>query len=372
VAVDYRDYYQDLGVPRGASQAEIKRAYRKLARQHHPDLKPGDTAAERRFKEVNEANEVLSDPAKRQRYDELGANWAAYTAAGGPGGPGRPDPFAPGGPFAGGSRAGGPGGNVRYEFHSSDEEGFSDFFRTFFGGDPAAAGTAGRGRTRTARGGESGSSFDDVLAGLGLHGTTAGYGTTTAAPDGRGRMGATAAAPPSVEAEVELTLEEAFHGTKRLVQVDGKRLEVTVPRGVETGSRIRLKGRGGGDPNHPADLYLVTRVKPHPVYTRIGADLTREIPVTLGEALLGGEVTVRTLKGRVRLTVPAGTQPGRTFRLKEQGMPRLKTKGGQPPTGDLLVRIRVVLPIELSDEAKAAARHLVELVDQPDPRHDLD
>jgi DnaJ-class molecular chaperone len=203
---------------------------------------------------------------------------------------------------------------------------------------------------------------------MGLRGTAADSGAFGAGTTARPAPART----PSVEAEVELTLEEAFHSTTRLVQVDGKRLEVTVPRGVETGSRIRLKGRGGGEPDHPADLYLVTRVRPHPVYTRIGADLTREVPITLGEALLGAEITVSTLKGRVRLTIPPGTQPGRTFRLKGQGMPRLKPKSGEPPTGDLLVKVKVILPTDLSDDARAAALRLVELVDQPDPRRGLD
>jgi curved DNA-binding protein len=363
VSVEYRDYYRDLGVARDASPAEIKRAFRKLARQHHPDLKPGDAAAERRFKEINEANEVLSDPEKRKRYDELGANWAAYAGSTGAGA----DPFGQGGPFAG--YAGRPGGGIRYEFHTTDEAGFSDFFRTFFSGAAAGAGAAsGRGRRRAAATADAGASFDDILAGMGLGGSAAGHGgfaASATAPPAQART-------PSVEAEVELTLEEAFHGTTRLVQVDGKRLEVTVPRGVETGSRIRLKGRGGGDPGHPADLYLVTRVRPHPVYTRIGADLTREVPITLGEAMLGAEITVSTLKGRVRLTIPPGTQPGRTFRLKGQGMPRLKPKSGEAATGDLLVKVKVVLPTDLSDGAGEAARRFVELVDQPDPRHGLD
>ena len=362
MSVEYRDYYKDLGVARDASPAEIKRAFRKLARQNHPDLKPGDAAAERRFKEINEANEVLSDPGKRKRYDELGADWAAYAGSTGAGG----DPFGPGGPFAGYAARPG-GGNIRYEFHTSDDAGFSDFFRTFFSGAAAGAGaTSGRGRGRGSATTE-GASFDDILAGMGLGGSAAGPGGFGAGP-----ARPTQARAPSVEAEVELALEEAFHGTTRLVQVDGKRLEVTVPRGVETGSRIRLKGRGGGDPDHPADLYLVTRVRPHRVYTRIGADLTREVPITLGEALLGAEITVSTLKGRVRLTIPPGTQPGRTFRLKGQGMPRLKPKSGEPPTGDLLVRVKVVLPTDLSDEAREAARRFVELVDQPDPRSGLD
>jgi curved DNA-binding protein len=363
VSVDYRDYYKDLGVARDASQAEIKRAYRKLARQHHPDVKPGDKTAERRFKEINEANEVLSDPDKRERYDQLGANWDAYSRAPGAGGS---DPFGPGGPFAGFGRPG--GGNIRYEFHTTGDEGFSDFFRTFFGGAAAGARstTSGRGRSGGAFGDAgAGASFEDILAGMGLSGASTGRAGRSAAGT-VGRAGTNRI--PSVEAEVELTLEEAFHGTSRLVQVDGKRLEVTVPRGVETGSRIRLKGRGGGDPDHPADLYLVTRVRPHGTYARVGADLSREVPITLGEALLGAEITVRTLKGRVRLTIPAGTQPGRTFRLKGQGMPRLKPKAGEAPTGDLLVKVRVVLPTDLSAEARDAARRLAELVGQPDPR----
>ena len=366
MSVDYRDYYKVLGVDRGATQAEIKRAFRKLARQHHPDLKPGDAAAERRFKEINEANAVLSDPDKRKRFDEVGANWDAYQTGGSAAGA---DPFGPGSPFAGYGAS--PGGNVRYEYRTSGDSGdFSDFFQTFFeDGAPGARSTGGGRRSRSSGGAQGRASFEDILAGMGLDGApgaTGGFGST-----GRGPA-AGPARPPSMEAEVEVTLEEAFHGTKRLVAIDGKRLEVTVPRGVETGSRIRLKGRGGGDPDHPADLYLVVRVKPHPAYTWIGADLSREVPITLGEALLGAEITVKTLKGRVRLTIPPGTQPGRTFRLKGQGMPRLRPKAAEPATGDLLVKVRVILPTALSDEARGAAKPFLELVDQPDPRRGLD
>jgi DnaJ-class molecular chaperone len=376
--MEYRDYYSVLGVKRDASPAEVKRAFRKLAREHHPDRNPGNAAAEQRFKEVNEANEVLSDPEKRKRYDQLGANWDAFSRAGA----GGADPFGPGGPYAG--AAGGPGGGIRYEFRTSgDAGGFSDFFRTFFSG--AAAGTASgaaRGRRGSSATTSEGSSFEEILAGLGLGempvGGSPGYGSWTAdtggpaatagrgtgSRNGRGRTGG----PPAVEAEVEVSLEEAFHGTSRLVEVGGKRLEVAVPRGVETGSRIRLKGRGGGDPAHPADLFLVTRVRHHPVYSRIGADLSRELPIGLGEALLGAQIPLATLKGRIVLTVPRETQNGRTFRLKGQGMPRLKPKAGEAETGDLLVRVRVVLPTGLSDEATEAARRLVELAHQPDPR----
>jgi DnaJ-class molecular chaperone len=163
-----------------------------------------------------------------------------------------------------------------------------------------------------------------------------------------------------VEATAELSLEEAYHGASRVVEVDGKRLEVTIPPGVETGTRIRLSGQGGNG----RDLFVVCRVRPHPVFTRRGADLEREIALSLAEALLGDEVPVATLKGRVLLTIPAGTQAGRTFRLTGQGMPRFRGSGH----GDLYVRVRVVLPTTLSPEAREAARRFLDLVDQPNPR----
>ena len=346
--MDYKDYYKVLGVAKTATQAEIKKAYRKLARQFHPDRNAGDKAAEAKFKDLNEANEVLSDPAKRKQYDELGANWEAYARAGaGAGGRGGGDPFAGFGGFGAG---GGP--NVRYEFRTSggDAGQFSDFFRMFFGGDGPTAEPTGSGRTRTrqARGGGSGASLEDVLAGMG--GTGGGFATTGT---GGGRL-------PPAEAEAELSLEEAFSGTTRLVDVDGKRLEVKIPAGVDSGSRIRITGKGGGN----RDLYIIPKVRPHPVFTRTGADITRELRVTLAEALLGGQVPVGTLTGRVLLTLPAGTQNGRSFRLSGQGMPRLKGEG----RGDLYVRVIVVLPTNLSDEAKAAARTFLDLADQPNPR----
>jgi DnaJ-class molecular chaperone len=177
------------------------------------------------------------------------------------------------------------------------------------------------------------------------------------------RTGSTGRERPArgeLEAPTELTLEEAFHGTTRLVEVEGKRYEVQLPRGVDTGSRVRLSGKG---PNG-RDVVVAVRVRPHEVYQRRGADLERELPITLREALLGGEVPVQTLKGRILLTVPAGTQAGRTFRLKGQGMPKLKDGG----TGDLYVKVRVVLPATMSDGARDAARTFLDLVDQPDPR----
>jgi curved DNA-binding protein len=342
--MEYKDYYAVLGVPRTASQAEIKKAFRRLARQHHPDAKPGDTTAERRFKEVNEANEVLGDPQKRKQYDELGANWEAISRARAAGATG-------GSPFG---AYGAPGGNVRYEFRTTGDPGeFSDFFRVFFGedagGDVHRTG-AGPGRGTRPTGGPG---FDEILAGMGLAGHAMG-GT----PAGTARSGRPAPRP-AAEAHAEISLAEAYHGTSRLVDVDGKRLEVTIPPGADTGTRIRLTGKapGGGD------LFVVVRQLPDARFTRRGADLERELPLTLEEALLGAEVRVETLKGSVLLRIPAGTQSGRTFRLTGQGMPRFKANGH----GDLYVKARVILPTNLSDEATEAARRFFERAKQPDP-----
>ena len=349
--MEYRDYYETLGVPRTATKAEIKKAFRTLAREHHPDKKPGDKAAEKRFKDVNEAHAVLSDPEKRKKYDQLGANWEAFSRAGaGAGAGGASSPFGAGAgsPFGGFSYGSAPGGGIRYEFRTSGDPGaFSDFFETFFGAGGGAGGGA-----RTA----GGTSIDDLLAGMGVGAQQRARGSGAGGSNGTRQP--LKLAP--VEAVAELDLEEAFHGTSRLVDVGGKRLQVTIPRGVDSGSRIRLGGKGGDG----RDLVVVTRVRPHPVFTRKGADLERELPIRLEEALLGGEVPVGTLKGRVLLKIPASTQPGRTFRLKGQGMPTLKGEG----TGDLLVRVRLVVPTDLSDEARAAAERLFDLIDQPDPR----
>src|SRR5260221_44557 len=229
--LEYKDYYAVLGVPRTASPAEIKKAYRKLARQHHPDAKPGDTASERRFKEVNEANEVLGDPDKRRQYDELGANWEQISRA-----------RAAAGAAGGGSPFGGPGGpgNVRYEFRTSGDPGeFSDFFRAFFGQDAEpgafqAASGPGRGTRPT-----GGLGFDDILAGLGLAGQPAGSGR------GAG-SGARTVPPPPPEAQAQISPAEAYPGTSRLVGIQGQRLQITMPpRG---GRRNLLRPRQPSQP----------------------------------------------------------------------------------------------------------------------------
>lgn len=355
--MDYKDYYAVLGVPRTATQAEIKKAFRKAARKHHPDTNTGDAAAERAFKDVNEANAVLSDPEKRGLYDRMGKDWEAYARAGATAGAGAGarGGAASGGPFAGFGGTPG-GGNVRYEFHTSDDAGgFSDFFNAFFTGDAAGdAGATGPGPGRRPSGGAS---FEDILAGMGLRGDG-----TSGAPAG---SASTRAAPrparlPEAEAIAEISLDEAFHGTTRLVEVEGKRLEVTIPPGADTGTRIRLAGKapGGGD------LYVLVRQAKDPVFTRKGVDLERELSLSLREALLGAEVPVRTPKGRVLLTIPAGTQAGRTFRLTGRGLPKMKGGGH----GDVLVRTRIVLPTGLSDEARTAATTFLDLTDQSDPR----
>lgn len=363
--MEYRDYYATLGVPRTASQAEIKKAFRKLARQHHPDVNKGDAAAEQRFKEVSEANEVLSEPEKRKLYDQLGANWQAYqasAASGGPGGAGSPG--GAGNPFADFESFGSPGPGVRYEYrgNAEDLEGFSEFFRTFFGGGGSAFGgssfggssfggssfgefaDAGGARTRTRA---RGSSIEDLLSGFG-----------EGPRGGNGR--AATATRPRLEAETEVTLEEVASGTKRLIDLDGKRIEVSIPAGVTDGQRVRFSGVTAGK----VDVYVRVKVKPHPVFTRKGPDLHRELAITLREALLGGEVHVSTIGGRVALRIPPETQNGRVFRLAGKGLPKIRGDG----RGDLYVKVRVVLPTGLSAEAGKAAEEFLDLVKQPDPR----
>ena len=356
--MEYRDYYATLGVPRTATQAEIRKAFRRLAREHHPDVNKGDAGAERRFKEVSEANEVLSDSEKRKAYDQLGANWEAYQRAGAATGR---DPFAG---FA--SAAGSPGspGGVRFEFHGDPEDlaGFSDFFRTFFAGSAtggaAAAGPSAGWRTRMAGGDpDLGPLFGGIGGETGAGYTSSGFGTGTA----RGRRVDRPTERSDAVATTSVTLEEVMTGTERVLQVGGKRLEVRVPPGVRDGQRIRLSGKaeGGGH------IYLTVSVEPHTVFTRDGANLSRELPLTLGEALLGGQVHVETIGGkRLLLTIPAGTQQGRMFRLTGQGLPR----GTGDGRGDLLVRTRVALPTHLDEEGRELARAFVEHVKQPDPR----
>ncbi len=352
--MEYRDYYATLGVGKGASQADIKKAFRRLARENHPDVNKGDDTAEKRFKEISEANEVLSDPEKRKAYDQLGANWKTYQQAGG---------AAAGNPFAGGSAGsssagGGFPGGVRFEYHGDAEDlsGFSDFFRAFFT-SPGAGGT----RAAGARPGPH-IDIDPLFGGLGGDSgagyAPSGFGTSSA----RGRR----PVPPrraDATADATISLEEVMRGTERHLQVGDRTLEVKIPPGVRDGQRIRLTGKAEGGGN----VYISVGVSKHPVFARDGADLTMDLSLTLGEALLGADVHIETLAGkRLALTIPAGTQNGRVFRLTGQGLPRFGAEGN----GDLRVRTKVVLPTFLDEEGRAMAQTFIDHINQSDPRHE--
>ena len=354
--MEYKDYYAILGLPRTASQADIKKAFRRLARQHHPDVNKGNAEAERRFKEINEAHAVLADSEKRRAYDTLGADWAAYQQ-GGAGG--AENPFAD---FVRRSYAGpgGAPGGIRFEYRGNAEDlsGFSDFFRTFFGASaPGASSGSASGRTSTGRAG--GVEYDDILGGLGFE-----------TPPGRagGRRVRTSEPPRAmprqdVEAETEVTLEEVSQGTTRLLQVGDRRYQVAIPAGVVDGQRIRLSGKAGSGPA-AGDVYVRVRVLPHATFERHGADLTREVPITLRDALLGGEAPVETLgHTRLLLRIPPETQAGRTFRLAGQGLPRFRGEG----RGDLYARVRVVLPTRLDEHARELAGRFLDAAGQSDP-----
>ena len=319
--MEFKDYYQTLGVSKTAPAKEIKQAYRKLARKFHPDVNPGDKAAEAKFKEINEAYEVLADPEKRRKYDELGANWRLYEQAqqqgqAWPGG----SPFGEGSGESGGTwtiNMGGPGGyrtmseeEMRELFGNEDP--FSDFFRTFFGGGAAEG---GRARTRAPR-------------------------------SQKGR---------DIEHEVELTLEEAFHGAMRRISIKqgghARSVDVRIPAGVKDGSRVRAAGEGesGSNGGTAGDLYLRVRLKPHPVFERKGNDLHTKVVVVVTTAVLGGEAQVPTISGTVRLKIPETTQSGQVFRLKGHGMPAI---GRPDERGDLYATIEVQLPRSLTKDQR--------------------
>lgn len=314
--MEYRDYYKILGIERKASEEEIKRAYRKLALQYHPDRNPGNKEAEEKFKEINEAYQVLSDAEKRGRYDQLGESYSRYQQRGGqPGGFNWEDWFVQqqGAPGAAGS-------GTRVEMGDLDDilgGGFSEFFSRIFGG--AGAGEMG---SRPGRGGTS-----------------------------RGRQ-----PQPSYETEAEISLKEAYQGTTRLIDLDNRRIEVKIPAGARTGTRVRVADAiSTGSQGQKADLFLSIKVADDNRYERKGNDLYTEVPVDLYIAVLGGEIAVPTLSGDVVLTIPAGTQPGQTFRLAGRGMPQIRN----PQThGDLLVRMKVRIPRNLTPEQRELFQQL--------------
>lgn len=322
--MEFRDYYATLGVSKTASEKEIKQAYRKLARKFHPDVNPGDRAAEARFKEINEAYEVLGDPEKRRKYDELGANWRLYEQAQQAGGTGAGWPFGEGWTVDLGS--GGSGGFrtiTAEEMHRifGDEDPFSEFFHTFFGG------------ARRAR----------------------------EAPPGRGARSRRQA---DVEREMELTLEEAYQGVTRRVSIkqDGyaRTVDVRIPPGVVDGSRVRIPGEGQAGPRGPGDLFLRIRLAPHPRFGLKGRDLHTRVEIPVPIAVLGGEALVPTLGGRsLKLRIPPATQPGQVFRLKGHGMPGT---GASKQPGDLYATAEVRVPERLTAEERAHYEALAKLV----------
>ena len=295
--MEYKDYYKILGVDRNAEEKEIKKTYRKLARQYHPDVNPGDKVAEERFKGINEAYEVLSDPEKRQKYDRLGSSWQQWQGMGrDPGGFDWSQWF---------SQAQPGGGRTRVEYVD-----LSNFFQSIFGG---------MGATQT-----------------------------------RPRRGQDYTQP------VEITLEEAFQGATRMIQKDGRRLEVKIPPGVRTGSRVRVAGEGspGMAGGASGDLYLEVTVVSHSVFEREEDDLHCEVPISLYTAVLGGEVKLPTLSGDVMLKIPPWTQGGRIFRLRGKGMPNLRNPKKR---GDLYARLMVQVPQKLSEREEELFRELASL-----------
>jgi curved DNA-binding protein len=301
--MEFKDYYKSLGLEKGADQDAIKKAYRKLAAKYHPDKNPGSKSAEEKFKEINEANEVLSDPEKRKRYDELGAGWNQ-----------------PGGGFDwGGFQGGGGGGGARTRTFSQEDLGemfggggdFSDFFETFFGG---GGGGAGRGQGRRGFGG-------------------GGRGVPQAGDD--------------YQADVEISLEEAYQGARKIFDLNGKKLKLQFKPGIADGKVVRLAGKGGpgrnGGPS--GDFLLRIHVAPHAVFERRGDDLYMALPVEVQDAVLGRDMDIKTLKGGVKLKIPPLTDNGKVFRLKGQGMPLYDQPGEY---GDLYVTVGLRLPANLT------------------------
>ncbi|MBY0546217.1 MAG: J domain-containing protein [Candidatus Obscuribacterales bacterium] len=310
MAVKYKDYYATLGVQRTATEQEIKSAYRKLARQFHPDTNQGDKSAEEKFKEIAEAYEVLKDPEKRKRYDMLGANWKAGAD------------FNPPPDFSGFS----------FDFGGFGKSSpFSEFFDALFGQTFGPQGANPQG--------------------------------ATGGPFARARAGDPAKGLDQ-EAEIELTVEELARGAARNIQVTkpgqgSKNLQVKIPAGVRPGSKVRVPGEAatGMPGGKPGDLYLRVKVKPHPTFMLEGDNIVSELKISPALAVVGGEVTVETLDGQVHINVPALSQTGRMLRLRERGLPKLK----QSVRGDHMVRLKVDIPKQVDEQEKELYQQLLNL-----------
>jgi len=322
--VQYKDYYQILGVTRTASEQEVKTAYRKMARKYHPDANKNDPTAEERIKEINEAYEVLKDQDKRKKYDQLGKNWKDG------------DQFKP----------------------PPDYSGFSFDF-----GNMGNAGNMGN------MGGMSGGAFSDFFEAI--FGQS--FGGGPAARPGQGsaaqQAGAAAARKRSLdqEAEIDLVVEELAQGARRTLQVTvpggkTKTIEVKIPKGMRAGKKVRVPGEGATMPGvtEKGDLYLRIKVKPHKYYTIDGDNLVVELSISPAQAVVGGEVSVSTIDGPVTIKVPAGTQSGRMLRLKGKGLPTTDQKS----SGDLMVRTKIVIPTTVSDKERELYEQLAKLEKQ--------
>ncbi len=306
----FRDYYQTLGVPKTASADEIKSAFRKLARQYHPDVAKDKKTAEEKFKEINEAYEVLSNPDNRKKYDTYGASWSqggagagsAYRGSGAPGG------------FEG---MGGFGGNEEFHFGGT---GFSDFFEQFFG-------------TRRGRAYSGGMGFEETPQ--------------------RG---------DDVEADLLVTLEEVLRGATRSISLrkpgsrEPQTYTIKIPQGVREGQRIRLAGQGGRSSGAPGDLYLRVKLQQHPDFYFEDSDIFHDVEIPVWQATLGGELTIPTPEGRVKLKIPAGTQPGKKFRIPKQGLP-----SGKGTRGDFFAVVMIQIPTKLNAKEKAIWEQLQHL-----------
>ena len=320
--VDYKDYYNILGVGKKATTDDIKKAYRKLARKYHPDANPGNPEAEEKFKEIGEAYEVLKDPQKRQRYDQLGANWKQYANTGWPGG--------------GQSYTYDFGGGKGFSFENMGG-GFSDFFEMFFG-----------------------SGADQRFSGFDFRQDFGGGGAR--APQ-KGQ---------DMQSSMKISLGEAYTGTQRSIrlQKEGKTrtVNVKIPAGIKDGGKIRLAGQGGSSPMGGAagDLYIVINITGHKLFRRKGSDLYIEIPVSMKEAYMGGKIDIPTFDGKVDMRLPAKTQSGRTLRLKGKGMPGLRGES----RGDLYVKIQIVFPEKLDKKKKKQFEEFLQDYDE-NPRGNL-
>ena len=325
-ATDFKDYYQILGVSKDASAEEIKKAYRKLARKYHPDLNPGDTQAEARFKEVNEAQEVLSDPDKRAKYDQYGQYWQQM---------GQP------GAASGYGRAGGGFNNVNVDvggFDFGQYGNFEDFINEILGR------TAGQ--------------------------TRSSYSYQTTSPDGFGGFGSSYSNMPAQDSEaaIALTFSEAFNGTQKQFRIGNETVKVRIPPGAKTGSRLRIKGKGQPSPfsGQRGDLYLNIELQPHPVFKFKGDNLVVDVPITPSEAVLGAEIAVPTPDGKVTMKVPAGVASGQSLRLKGKGWRKPNQQ-----RSDLMAKLKIITPKNISNTEKEYYQKLQQ-VSNYNPRQNIE